>query len=91
MNEPGVVHYIGPLPPVAPGAIASSIKRATFEVLNAEPPSTSGAVVRLTHDRGAELAIAHRGKDGRWGVATWVGKSWDSDPVTWGAEIVVRW
>lgn len=88
----GVVHSVGPLPPVAPGPIASSIKKAVHEALGELPAGAGGAIVRLSHDKGVELAFAHRSQNGRWQVDAFVGKGFQStDTIRWGAEARMLW
>lgn len=87
-----VIHHPGPLPPVPPGAIASSIKKATFDALAQLPAGSGGAVVRLSHDQGVELAFAHKGANGNWQVDAYVGKKWEKgSPLTWRGDASVLW
>jgi hypothetical protein len=91
-DQTGVVHFRGPLPPVPPGPIASAIKQVTYGSLNLLPPSANGARVRLSHDKGVELAVAHRSADGHWQVDLWVGKNWTkSTSVEWNATAQILW
>ena len=91
-DEPGVVHVLGPLPPVPPGPIASAIKQVTFGALNGLPPGANGARIALSHDQGLELAFAHRSRDGHWTVDAWVGKGFQqSSSIEWHASAQVLW
>jgi hypothetical protein len=87
-----VVHSLGSMPPVPAGPIASAIKRVTFQALNDLPPGANGAIVKVSHTKGVELAFAHRGAEGRWSVSAWVGKNWaQSSPLEFGATAQVLW
>lgn len=87
----GVVHTLGPLPPVAPGPIASRLKALVHESLGQLPPGAGGAKVEVTSDAGVNVVFAHRGKSGRWQVDAWVGKSWGRDPAQFGGSATVLW
>lgn len=91
-DAPGVVHALGPLPPVEPGPIASAIKQVTHEALRGLPPGAKGARIALSHDRGVELAFAHRTRDGHWTVDAWVGRGFaQSSTIEWSATAQVLW
>lgn len=87
----GVIYSPGPLPPVAPGPIASRLKSIVHESLGQLPPGAGGAKVEVTSDAGVNLVVAHRGANGRWETSLWIGKSWGKDPATFGASAAVIW
>jgi hypothetical protein len=88
----GVVHSLGPLPPIEPGPIASAVKQVTFAALSGLPPDARGAIVHLSHERGVEVAMAHRSQDGRWRVDAWFGKELTkSSTINWTASASVLW
>lgn len=88
----GVQHHIGPLPPIPPGPIASSLKSVVHASLNQLPPDSSGARVAVSHDKGVELVFAHRGANGRWQVDAWVGKNFrTATSIEWTASAQVLW
>ena len=89
MNEPGVQHHLGPLPPVEPGPIASSLKSRVHEALAEIPEGKQGALVGIATETGVNLVVAHRAGD-RWMVAAWVGKEW-SGPTSAGAFVKTTW
>lgn len=91
-NKNGVVHHLGPVPPVAPGIMQSAVKQVTAAALGQLPPGAGGAVVKLTHDKGVEVAFAHRGRNGKWQVDAWVGKNFSkASSIEWGAEAKILW
>jgi hypothetical protein len=87
----GVVHSLGPLPPLAPGPIASTLKKVVHEALGELPPGTSGAAVHVTSDAGVNLVFAHRGASGNWQVDAFVGRKWGNNPVTFEAKATILW
>lgn len=89
----GVVNTLGPLPPVPEGPLASAIKRVTHEALAGLPPGANGARVEISHDKGIELAFAHRSENGRWTVDAWVGKNFykADSPLEYGATATILW
>lgn len=87
--QPGVVHTLGPLPPVPPGPIASSLKSHVYAALAEIPDGKQGALVGVATESGVNLVVAHR-VDDRWTVAAWVGKTWDK-PVEAGAYVKASW
>jgi hypothetical protein len=92
-DEPsGVIYNLGPLPPIQPGPIASAVKQVTYEALNGLPQGANGASVTLSHDKGVELAVAHRSRDGRWIVDIWIGKELQkASTLEWSATATVTW
>jgi hypothetical protein len=89
--KPGVVHHFGSQPPVPPGPIASMLKSKVVEALGELNPGTGGAAIHLSSDAGVNLVFAHRGKNGRWQVDTWLGKHWEKPDCGWGAQAKILW
>ena len=89
-DTPGVVHSIGPLPPVPAGPIASMLKQQVHAALAEIPEGKQGALVGIATEHGVNLAVAHRSKDGRWVTAAWIGKDWQG-PIRGGVEVRAVW
>jgi hypothetical protein len=90
MSPGGVVHHLGPAPPLLPGPIASSIKSAVHDALRLIPPDKNGALVAVATENGVNLAVAHRSGSGNFEVAAWIGKSW-GEALSGGAAIRASW
>lgn len=90
MPDPGgVVHSLGPLPPVPPGPIAAMIKSQVHQVLAEIPDGKNGALVAVGTAEGINLAVAHRTGD-HFTVVAWIGKSW-TGPLDGGASVRATW
>jgi hypothetical protein len=85
----GVIHHLGPLPPIEPGPIASSLKSRVHQALAEIPDGKQGAIVGIATEKGVNLVVAHRAND-RWMVASWIGKEWGG-AVTGGAFVKATW
>ncbi len=72
----GVIYHKGPLPPMAPGPIASRLKALVHQSLGDLEPGQTGASIEVTSDAGTNIVIAHRAANGVWQVDLWVGKNW---------------
>lgn len=89
-DEPkGVIHSLGPLPPVPPGPIASMLKQQVHQALSEIPEGKQGALVAVATESGVNLVMAHR-VDDKWTAAAWVGKTWDQ-PISAGAYVKASW
>ncbi len=87
----GVIYHKGPLPPMAPGPIASQLKAIVHRSLGELAPGQSGASLEVTSDAGTNLVIAHRDPKGTWQVDLWIGKTWGKDPLSFGVSGKVLW
>ena len=72
-----------------PDLIRASIKQAVDRALADIPPGRSGALVAVATLDGVNLAVAHKADD--WEIVAWVGKSWQSDAFSAGAQVKKTW
>lgn len=97
MSPPGAHPPVTPLPGVATvfdvrNNISDDLQRQVQLELEKAPPGATTVALNIETQKGVNLAIASRSRDGHWTTGLWIGKSGWDQPVKdgWAGGVSIR-